>query len=140
MAKRKSGTASKYFSPASTSSKRKAEDISSTSSTPLRHSTRVKKTVVPEAKLQDSESEDEGAGTDYKEESEIDEEEAEDSDDSEDLHVKTIPLPKPRTAGDTPYEDERIHPNTFLFLADLDKNNNREWLKCKLRGLARGCC
>ncbi|KAL9059361.1 MAG: hypothetical protein Q9162_001230 [Coniocarpon cinnabarinum] len=37
--------------------------------------------------------------------------------------------PKPRSPGKTPYKDERIHPNTLLFLKDLSKNNDREWLK-----------
>ncbi|KAL2380681.1 hypothetical protein RJ035_006697 [Blastomyces gilchristii] len=40
-----------------------------------------------------------------------------------------IKLPKPRDAGDTPYEDNTIHPNTLLFLKDLKANNQREWLK-----------
>ncbi|KAE8441437.1 hypothetical protein EG329_004963 [Mollisiaceae sp. DMI_Dod_QoI] len=38
-------------------------------------------------------------------------------------------IPKAKDAGDTPYEDERIHPNTMDFLMDLKKNNKREWLK-----------
>ncbi|PGH13205.1 hypothetical protein AJ79_03762 [Helicocarpus griseus UAMH5409] len=40
-----------------------------------------------------------------------------------------IKLPKARDAGDTPYEDGTIHPNTMLFLKDLKKNNQREWFK-----------
>ncbi|WPG97720.1 Hypothetical protein R9X50_00050100 [Acrodontium crateriforme] len=36
---------------------------------------------------------------------------------------------KPRPAGETPYTDTTIHPNTFLFLKDLKANNQREWLK-----------
>ncbi|OJD14833.1 hypothetical protein AJ78_04863 [Emergomyces pasteurianus Ep9510] len=40
-----------------------------------------------------------------------------------------IKLPKAREAGDTPYEDNTIHPNTMLFLKDLKANNQREWLK-----------
>ncbi|KAF2083205.1 hypothetical protein K490DRAFT_52251 [Saccharata proteae CBS 121410] len=40
-----------------------------------------------------------------------------------------IKKPKPRAAGKTPYTDDTIHPNTFLFLQDLAKNNDREWLK-----------
>jgi len=40
-----------------------------------------------------------------------------------------IDLPGIMDAGDTPYEDERIHPNTLEFLRDLKKNNRREWLK-----------
>ncbi|CAI7639821.1 unnamed protein product [Penicillium pancosmium] len=42
-----------------------------------------------------------------------------------------IPKPKARDAGDVPYEDETLHPNTRLFLLDLAKNNEREWLKGK---------
>ena len=40
-----------------------------------------------------------------------------------------IPLPKPRGAGKTPYQPHTIHSNTLLFLDDLRKNNDREWLK-----------
>ena len=43
-----------------------------------------------------------------------------------------IAKPKPRDAGATPYADDQIHPNTMLFLADLAKNNDREWLKSKI--------
>ena len=42
-----------------------------------------------------------------------------------------IRLPKAREAGDIPYQGDRIHPNTLLFLKDLRDNNDREWLKCK---------
>ncbi|KAK2795893.1 hypothetical protein FQN50_009671 [Emmonsiellopsis sp. PD_5] len=40
-----------------------------------------------------------------------------------------IKIPQARDAGDTPYEDGTIHPNTMLFLKDLKANNQREWLK-----------
>ncbi|KAL4883854.1 hypothetical protein BJY04DRAFT_183368 [Aspergillus karnatakaensis] len=40
-----------------------------------------------------------------------------------------IKKPKARDPGDTPYEDETLHPNTMLFLKDLAKNNDRQWLK-----------
>jgi len=40
-----------------------------------------------------------------------------------------IKRPKAREAGDTPYADETIHPNTLLFLRDLAANNERQWLK-----------
>jgi hypothetical protein len=42
-----------------------------------------------------------------------------------------IRLPKAREAGNVPYQDDRIHPNTFLFLKDLRDHNDREWLKRK---------
>ncbi|KAH0564976.1 hypothetical protein GP486_001639 [Trichoglossum hirsutum] len=40
-----------------------------------------------------------------------------------------IKLPKAREAGDIPYQDDKIHPNTLLFLRDLRSNNDRDWLK-----------
>lgn len=42
--------------------------------------------------------------------------------------------PKARDAGDTPYSDDTIHPNTMLFLEDLAANNERQWLKCMCEG------
>jgi len=46
-----------------------------------------------------------------------------------------IKKPKARDAGDTPYSDETIHPNTMLFLKDLAANNNRQWMKSELFSL-----
>lgn len=40
-----------------------------------------------------------------------------------------IDKPKARPAGKIPYQDHTIHENTMLFLKDLAKNNDREWLK-----------
>ncbi|TID19355.1 protein fam92a1 [Venturia nashicola] len=40
-----------------------------------------------------------------------------------------IKKPKARDAGETPYSDDTIHPNTLLFLEDLAANNDRGWLK-----------
>ncbi|KAF2017431.1 hypothetical protein BU24DRAFT_345166 [Aaosphaeria arxii CBS 175.79] len=40
-----------------------------------------------------------------------------------------IKKPKAREAGDTPYTDHSIHPNTMLFLRDIAANNDRQWLK-----------
>ena len=40
-----------------------------------------------------------------------------------------IKLPKARDDGGVPYEDDRIHPNSMLFLKELYSNNDREWLK-----------
>lgn len=41
-----------------------------------------------------------------------------------------IKKPKARDAGDTPYTESTIHPNTMLFLKDIKANNDRQWLKC----------
>ncbi|KAJ4989263.1 hypothetical protein SVAN01_05168 [Stagonosporopsis vannaccii] len=40
-----------------------------------------------------------------------------------------IKKPKAREAGDTPYTESTIHPNTMLFLEEIKKNNDRQWLK-----------
>ena len=40
-----------------------------------------------------------------------------------------IEKPKPRGDGGVRYVPDRVHPNTMEFLADLVKNNDREWLK-----------
>jgi hypothetical protein len=40
-----------------------------------------------------------------------------------------IKKPKARDAGNTPYLDHTIHPNTLLFLKELAANNDRNWLK-----------
>lgn len=42
--------------------------------------------------------------------------------------------PKARETGDTPYQDETLHPNTKLFLEDLAQNNDRQWLKGMFSG------
>jgi hypothetical protein len=44
-----------------------------------------------------------------------------------------IERPKARSAGKTPYKNETIHPNTLLFLQELAANNERNWLKSKIR-------
>ncbi|KAF2629734.1 hypothetical protein BU25DRAFT_489737 [Macroventuria anomochaeta] len=40
-----------------------------------------------------------------------------------------IKKPKAREAGDTPYTESTIHPNTMLFLEEIKANNDRQWLK-----------
>ena len=40
-----------------------------------------------------------------------------------------IALPRARSPGKTPYQDDTLHPNTLLFLGDLKRNNDRAWLK-----------
>lgn len=47
-----------------------------------------------------------------------------------------IKKPKAREAGDTPYTESTIHPNTMLFLEEIKENNDRQWLKCMLKN---GC-
>ena len=42
-----------------------------------------------------------------------------------------IKKPKAREAGNIPYTDNTIHPNTMLFLRDLAAHNDRQWLKGK---------
>lgn len=55
--------------------------------------------------------------------------EDEDEDDNEDSRVTFIPHKKLRDTGGVEYVDDRVHPNTMLFLADLKANNKRAWLK-----------
>ncbi|KAF7547703.1 hypothetical protein G7Z17_g7538 [Cylindrodendrum hubeiense] len=65
-----------------------------------------------------------------KEEQPEDEDEDEDSDDSDaPPKVTFIPLPKLLDTGGIEYEDEKLHPNTVLFLKELKANNRRPWLK-----------
>ena len=40
-----------------------------------------------------------------------------------------VPLPKAREEGKVKYRDDWIHGNTMLFLGELKRNNDREWLK-----------
>jgi hypothetical protein len=52
-----------------------------------------------------------------------------------------IKKPKAREAGSTPYTDEKVHPNTMLFLEDLAANNDRQWLKSEfLSSFHHGHC
>jgi hypothetical protein len=83
---------------------------------------------------------DEEESDDYQdEENEEEKDEEEESNDGEDgvdedgynpnVRISTVKLIKMRPVGDVEYEDERLHPNTALFLKDLKKNNKRTWLK-----------
>ncbi|KAI3324287.1 hypothetical protein HD806DRAFT_494621 [Xylariaceae sp. AK1471] len=58
-----------------------------------------------------------------------DDEDDDDDDDDDEPRVTFIPLPKLRDTNGIEYEDTRLHPNTLLFLGDLKKNNQRNWLK-----------
>ena len=112
----------------------------------IKSSTKKRQSLSSESDFEDGDS----SGSDFKtgrkgnknkrvKRDEISEPEDEDEDfdedsDDESRPPKTIiiPLPKAREAGDTPYEDGRIHENTMLFLRDLKVNNNREWMRCML--------
>jgi hypothetical protein len=125
-------------------SKRKAGNISLLNATPVRRSGRVKTTVSTlskrpvKRKRRDSSNEDASgedpdskSASDFKgDDSEVEEVTGETDDGDDGPQSYSIPLPKARDAGDISYEDDRIHPNTFLFLKDLETNNNRDWLKC----------
>lgn len=44
-----------------------------------------------------------------------------------------IQKPRARSPGSIPYQETTLHPNTFRFLEDLAKNNERAWLKGRRR-------
>ncbi|KAK7716503.1 hypothetical protein SLS64_003657 [Diaporthe eres] len=68
----------------------------------------------------------------FKEDGKDEEEEDDDElDEDEEPRVTITPLNKMRGTGGVDYEDDRLHPNTLLFLKDLKANNKRSWLKCK---------
>ncbi|KAL3424154.1 hypothetical protein PVAG01_03435 [Phlyctema vagabunda] len=142
----------KSFNMAGT--KRKASSDINNSNTARRQSKRATKTEV---KYQESENGSDEVQSDGDFSGEVEEEEEEhdedddekeaesgDPDSSEEELVKkgwtktkgksgrwemTIKIPKEKEAGDTPYKNRRIHPNTLEFLSELKENNKREWLK-----------
>ncbi|ORY62664.1 uncharacterized protein BCR38DRAFT_346638 [Pseudomassariella vexata] len=61
------------------------------------------------------------------------ESEDEDEDDWDDdaPRVTFTKLPELRDTGGIDYEDDRLHPNTMLFLKELKANNKRLWLKLR---------
>ena len=117
------GQKSKYFEPDSESEE---EDS--------RKKGRVKgRPPKKRAKVEPETEDDDDNETDYKEQPEASQD-AQDSDEEldEDAPPKVtfIPLPKLRDTGGIEYADDRLHPNTLAFLADLKANNKRSWLKC----------
>lgn len=81
------------------------------------------------AKIEHDEDDSDEFQEDGKDEEEDDDDEL---DEDEEPRVTITPLNKMRGAGGIDYEDDRLHPNTLLFLKDLKANNKRSWLKCKL--------
>ncbi|KAL2275991.1 hypothetical protein FJTKL_01399 [Diaporthe vaccinii] len=66
----------------------------------------------------------------FKEDGKDEEEEDDDElDEDEEPRVTITPLNKMRGTGGVDYEEDRLHPNTLLFLKDLKANNKRSWLK-----------
>ena len=60
--------------------------------------------------------------------------EEDDDDGSDDSGVRKVivkphPINRMKSDGGISYEDDKIHPNTIVFLRDLKANNNRQWLK-----------
>jgi len=81
---------------------------------------------------------------DYASESEVETQDDDDEDEDDDIGDESrpmkrtvIPLPKLRDEGDVEYKDGRIHENTLLFLKDLKRHNNREWMKCQCLSVKR---
>ncbi|POS70410.1 hypothetical protein DHEL01_v211196 [Diaporthe helianthi] len=66
---------------------------------------------------------------DFQDEADEEEDDDDELDEDEEPRVTITPLKKMRPAGDIDYEDDRLHPNTLLFLKDLKANNKRSWLK-----------
>jgi hypothetical protein len=105
---------------------------------PRRQSGRVKKTQRPLKSKRRSTTKvpkkDKGSDGESNSDSGLEEQEAKptesDAEDDKEPGSYTVPFPQAREAGDTPYADDRIHPNTLLFLKELKANNNRDWLKC----------
>lgn len=85
-----------------------------------------------------AESEDDTAHAKKEEEDGDDDQEYDDDnddlDEDEKPRVTFTPHVKMRDTGGVPYQDDRLHKNTLLFLKDLKANNKRTWLKCKLKG------
>lgn len=88
------------------------------------------------AKLESDDDDDDDDGDEYADENSAAEPEEDDEEDDEDdenapPRVTITPLVKLRETGGVPYEDDRLHKNTLLFLKDLKVNNKRDWLKCE---------
>lgn len=73
--------------------------------------------------------------SDAKDDDQEDEAESDSDDESKPMKRTVIPLPKLRDEGEVSYEDGKLHQNTLLFLKDLKKHNNREWMKCVANSL-----
>ncbi|KAB5566597.1 hypothetical protein GE09DRAFT_1218853 [Coniochaeta sp. 2T2.1] len=134
-----SGQKSRYFEDDPVDDELSQEEYT-TAKRSAKSKTKVKATVKSNAKSTPNnqrkqvESEDEDDDV-YDDEEEATPDVAEDDDDEDSFDedappkVTYIPLPKLRDTGGIPYEDDRLHKNTMLFLKDLKANNKRTWLK-----------
>lgn len=141
-----SGTKSRYFegdsseesdatpAPALNGAKKRGRGRPPKNAAPARTSIAKKTKKAKKANIEDDED-DEDDGDDYAEETSEDHnggggEDDDDFDEDQEMRVTVTPLIKLRETGGVPYEDERLHKNTMLFLKDLKANNKRSWLKC----------
>ncbi|SPQ26811.1 70b747c9-8dfd-416e-b1ad-c81284031d8c [Thermothielavioides terrestris] len=116
---------SKYFEASSNSDTSESERVPKKARGRGRRPAKRAKGAQPEA-------ESDGSGDDYKEEAagKAAEESGDDEfDEAAPPKVTFVPLPKLRDTGGVEYADDRLHPNTLAFLADLKANNKRSWLK-----------
>ncbi|KAK0668479.1 hypothetical protein QBC41DRAFT_276857 [Cercophora samala] len=104
---------SKYFDPSPSHSE---SDDPITKPTPAKKRGRGRPPKKP--KLSKPESEDDD-----------DDDDNNDDSDSPPKEVTFTPLPPLRPPGSTPYRPHTLHPNTLLFLSDLQANNKRAWLQ-----------
>lgn len=137
-----SGTKSKYFEA---DSDEESDPISSDHTKPSNGSGKKRGRPAKNAKLpvssrgkrakieSDHDDDDEDEYADENSEAELEEDDEEDEEDDENAppRVTITPLVKLRETGGVPYEDDRLHKNTLLFLKDLKANNKRTWLKCE---------
>ncbi|PHH77855.1 hypothetical protein CDD80_125 [Ophiocordyceps camponoti-rufipedis] len=77
----------------------------------------------------EGEGEGEGEGEDDVDDENDENDENDEDDEDKPPKVEIIPLEKLRDEGGVAYKDETVHPNTTLFLTDLQANNKRPWLK-----------
>lgn len=133
-----SGTKSRYFEDESLDELSQDEYPAKKSSARATKTKAVAKTSAKSTprkrKDVETEDEDDDVYNDEDEEEDAPEDAPDDEDDDsfdEDAPPKVtyIPLPKLRDTGGIPYEDDRLHKNTMLFLKDLKANNKRVWLK-----------
>ncbi|KAH7161363.1 hypothetical protein EDB81DRAFT_343428 [Dactylonectria macrodidyma] len=121
---RRTSTKSQYFD--GSSDELNAKEVEGDDPLPKRKRGRPSKKEISKKETPKKEDSEEP----YQDEEETPEHDDDDSDDSDaPPKVTFIPLPKLLDPGGIEYEDEKLHPNTLLFLKELKANNRRPWLK-----------